>query len=156
MALGFSRTTAIVAARRGTTKGSGVQTNGSGNKGTSIIHEANERNVAPPPERIRELAEACVRFVERAVGVKLDYEADTLSLLDHYLEEGRKAARAKPETAALVTHAAGAYFGEVVRRRHASWWRAEGDDPGLYRIELEAAYLSFSPVQLMADALLLK
>ncbi len=154
MGLGFSRMTAIVAARRGTTKGSGVQTNGSGNKGTSIIHEANERNVAPPPERIRELAEACVRFVERAVGVKLDYEADTLSLLDHYLEEGRKAARAKPETAPLVAHAAGAYFGEVVRRRHASWWRTEGDDPAFYRIELEAAYLSFSPVQLMADALL--
>jgi hypothetical protein len=154
MGLGFSRMTAIVAARRGTTKGSGVQTNGSGNKGTGILHEASERNVAPPPERIRELAEACVRFVERAVGVKLDYEADTLSLLDHYLEEGRKAARAKPETAALVAHAAGAYFGEVVRRRHASWWRTEGDDPAFYRIELEAAYLSFSPVQLMADALL--
>ena len=154
MGLGFSRMTAIVAARRGTTKGSGVQTNGSGKSGTSIIHEASERDVAPPPERIRELAEACVRFVERAVGVKLDYEADTLSLLDHYLEEGRKAARAKPETAALVAHAAGAYFGEVVRRRHASWWRTEGDDPAFYRIELEAAYLSFSPVQLMADALL--
>ncbi len=53
-----------------------------------------------------------------------------------------------------MAHAAGAYFGEVVRRRHASWWRTEGDDPAFYRIELEAAYLSFSPVQLMADALL--
>ena len=154
MGRGFSRATAIVAARRGTTKGAGVQTNGSGKNGTSVLHEASERNVAPPPERIQELAEACVRFVERAVGVKLDYEADTLSLLDHYLEEGRKAARAKPETAALLAHAAGAYFGEVVRRRHASWWRIDGDDPAFYRIELEAAYLSFSPVQLMADALL--
>jgi hypothetical protein len=154
MGLGFSRMTAIVAARRRTTKGSGVQNNGSGKSGTSVIHEASAHNVAPPPEKIRELAEACVRFVERAVKVKLDYEADTLSLLDHYLEEGRKAARAKPETAALVAHAAGAYFGEVVRRRHASWWRVEGDDPAFYRIELEAAYLSFSPVQLMADALL--
>jgi hypothetical protein len=86
--------------------------------------------------------------------VKLDYQAETLSLLDHYLEEGRKAAREKPETAALVAHAAGAYFGEVVRRRHASWWRAEGIDPAMYRLELESAYLSFSPVQLMADALL--
>ena len=110
--------------------------------------------MSPPPERVGELAEACVRFVERAIGVKLDYQAETLSLLDHYLEEGRKAAREKPETAALVAHAAGAYFGEVVRRRHASWWRAEGDDPAFFRIELESAYLSFSPVQLMADALL--
>ena len=119
-----------------------------------MIHASEGSGVAAPPERVRELAEACVRFVERAVGVKLDYEAETLSLLDHYLEEGRKAAREKPETANLVAHAAGAYFGEVVRRRHASWWRTEGDDPAFYRIELESAYLSFSPVQLMADALL--
>jgi hypothetical protein len=106
------------------------------------------------PAKVRELSEACVRFVERALGVKLDYQAETLSLLDHYIEEGREAARKKPETAALVAHAAGAYFGEVVRRRYASWWRAEGDDPGEYRIELEPVYLSFSPVQMMADALL--
>jgi hypothetical protein len=131
-----------------------VQTNGAGKNGTSMIHASQGGEVTPPPERVHELAEACVRFVERAVGVKLDYEAETLSLLDHYLEEGRKAAREKPETANLVAHAAGAYFGEVVRRRHASWWRTEGDDPAFYRIELESAYLSFSPVQLMADALL--
>jgi hypothetical protein len=131
-----------------------VQTNGAGKNGTSTSHGSDGSDVTPPPERVGELAEACVRFVERAVGVKLDYQAETLSLLDHYLEEGRKAAREKPETAALVAHAAGAYFGEVVRRRHGSWWRAEGDDPAFYRIELESVYLSFSPVQLMADALL--
>lgn len=119
-----------------------------------MIHASEGSGVSPPPERVRELAEGCVRFVERTVGVKLDYEAETLSLLDHYLEEGRKAAREKPETATLVAHAAGAYFGEVVRRRYPSWWRTEGDDPAFYRIEFESAYLSFSPVQLMADALL--
>jgi hypothetical protein len=133
-----------------------VQTNGAGKNGTTTSHGSGGGDVTPPPERVGELAEACVRFVERSIGVKLDYQAETLSLLDHYLEEGRKAAREKPETAALVAHAAGAYFGEVVRRRHASWWRAEGDDPAFYRIELESAYLSFSPVQLMADALLRK
>jgi len=131
-----------------------VHINGAGKNGSIANPGAGGPPVTPPPDRVHELAEACVRFVERAVGVKLDYEAETLSLLDHYLEEGRKAAREKPETAALVAHAAGAYFGEVVRRRHASWWRTESDDPAFYRIELEAAYLSFSPVQLMADALL--
>ena len=131
-----------------------MQTNGVGKNGTTTSHGSGGTDVSPPPERVGELAEACVRFVERAIGVKLDYQAETLSLLDHYLEEGRKAAREKPETAALVAHAAGAYFGEVVRRRHASWWRVEGIDPALYRLELESAYLSFSPVQLMADALL--
>ena len=131
-----------------------MQTNGASKNGTTTSHGSGGTDVTPPPERVGELAEACVRFVERAIGVKLDYQAETLSLLDHYLEEGRKAAREKPETAALVAHAAGAYFGEVVRRRHASWWRAEGIDPAMYRLELESAYLSFSPVQLMADALL--
>ena len=131
-----------------------MQTNGGGKNGTTTSHGSGGIDVSPPPERVGELAEACVRFVERAIGVKLDYQAETLSLLDHYLEEGRKAAREKPETAALVAHAAGAYFGEVVRRRHASWWRVEGIDPAMYRLELESAYLSFSPVQLMADALL--
>ena len=121
-----------------------MQTNGVGKNGTTTSHGSGGTDVSPPPERVG----------ERAIGVKLDYQAETLSLLDHYLEEGRKAAREKPETAALVAHAAGAYFGEVVRRRHASWWRVEGIDPALYRLELESAYLSFSPVQLMADALL--
>ena len=63
---------------------------------------------APPPEAVAELAAACVRFVATKYKVPLDFEPETLSLLDHYLEEGRKAAREKPETAALVAHAAGA------------------------------------------------
>jgi hypothetical protein len=108
---------------------------------------------------VRELAEACVRFVERAIGVRLDYEPETLSILDHYVEQSRKAAAERPEAAAptvtaLVAHTAGAYLGEVVRRRYPSWWRIEGDDPADWRIELEPVYLSFSPVQLVADALL--
>ena len=51
------------------------------------------------PERVRELAEACVRFVERALGVKLDYDArDALASLDHYLDDGAaRSAAAKPE-----------------------------------------------------------
>lgn len=141
---------------------SGKGANGSGN-GTGSIEANGGRGVdpalgpaldpAPAPARVRELAEGCVVFVERALGVKLDYEAETLSVLDHYLEEGRKAAREKPETAILLAHTVGAYFGEVVRRRYPSWWRAEGDDPSFYRIEFEPVYLSFSPVQLIADAI---
>jgi hypothetical protein len=103
---------------------------------------------------VRELAEACVRFVKGAVGVELDYAPETLPLLDHYLAEARTAVAGRPEAAPLVAHAAGAYFGEVVRRRHPSWWRIDGDDPGVWRIEFAEVFLSFSPVQLIADALL--
>jgi hypothetical protein len=130
--------------------------NGAGKNGNGAGGRAREAGGAldsAAPDRVRDLAEGCVRFVEQALGVKLDYEPETLSLLDHYVEQARAAAAAQPTAAALVAHLAGAYFGEVVRRRHPSWWRAEGDDPSAWRIELESVYLSFSPVQLVADAL---
>ena len=130
-----------------------MEANGAGHNGSGSAIVAADRRHEPPPDRVRDLAEACVRFVERSVGVKLDYEPETLSVLDHYLAGARAAAAEKPAAGALVAHAAGAYFGEVVRRRYPSWWRLDGDDPSGWRLELEPVYLSFSPVQLAADAL---
>jgi hypothetical protein len=108
-------------------------------------------DTAPPA--IRDLAQACVRFVERSVGVKLDYEPETLPLLDYYLEQARASAGEQSETLAVVVQAAGAYFGEVVRRRYASWWHVEGEDPARWQIQFERVYLAIHPMQLMADAL---
>ena len=133
-----------------------MEANGAGQNGSGGGGDRPDRRAEPPPERVRELAEACVRFVERAVGVKLDYTPETLPIVDHYLLQARESlskATSKPEAGALVAHAAGAYFGEVVRRQHPSWWRVAGDDPGAWRIELEPVYLAFSPVELVADAL---
>lgn len=134
-----------------------MEANGAGHNGSrngaSPGEPGQEAGQEPAPERVRDLAEACVRFVEKAVGVKLDYEPETLPVLDHYLANARTAAGERPTTGALVAHAAGAYFGEVVRRRYPSWWRVEGDDPGAWRIELAPVYLSFSPVEMMADAI---
>jgi hypothetical protein len=130
-----------------------VEANGAGHNGSGTALASEVRSVEAAPDRVRDLAEACVRFIERAVGVKLDYEPETLPILDHYLAGARADAGERPAAGALVAHAAGAYFGEVVRRRYPSWWRLDGDDPGAWRIELEPVYLSFSPVQLMADAL---
>src|SRR4051794_39609684 len=103
-----------------------------------------ERAIPAAPEPVRELAEACVRFVERALGMKLDYEPETLSLLDHYLEESRLAVRERPETRAVLVQTIGAYFGEVVRRRHASWWSASGaagDGAPFDELQFEDVYL---------------
>ncbi len=119
------------------------------------------RQVPPAPSVVAELADACIRYVERSLGVKMDFSAETLPLLDHYLadaettlvaqnEEDPKAAHA---TLTLLVHTAGAYLGEVVRRRYPSWWRAEGDDPMAYRIELENVYLAFSPMLFIYEAL---
>jgi hypothetical protein len=131
-----------------------MESNGAGHNGSGAPRRADEeRAEEPPPAQVRDLAEACVRFVQRALGVQLDYEPETLPLLDHYVEQGRQAAAARPEAAAVVAHAAGAYLGEVVRRRYPSWWRAEGEDPALWRIELGPVFLSFSPVAMITDAL---
>ena len=129
-----------------------------GHNGAGDVKETVKESVdspPEPPERIRELAEGCVRFVERAVGVKLDYEPETLPLLDHWIASARAEAGERQAAVDVVAHTAGAYLGEVVRRRHASWWRMDDDDPGSWRIELATAYLSFSPVALIADALTL-
>jgi hypothetical protein len=86
--------------------------------------------------------------------VRLDYEPETLSVLDHYVEEGRKAGRDRPETLPLLAQTVGAYLGEVVRRRHASWWRT--DDPGnpnAWRLELETVYLVLRPIELVTRSL---
>jgi hypothetical protein len=143
-----------------------VTTTGEQN-GSGRLAAFGDRALEPPPERVRELAMACVGFVARATGVTLDFEPETLSVLDHYVEQARSGAQVtgpvpqnteKPqerrEILALVARVAGAYFGEVVRRRHKSWWRAASDDPAEWRIEFEDLYLSLSPVQLVADALL--
>lgn len=111
------------------------------------------RSVDPPPPAVRELAEACVRFVKAATGVELDYEPETLSVLDHYVAEARRSAVKTREAGVVAAHAAGAYFGEVVRRRYASWWRVEDDDPTEWSIELGSVYLSLRPVSMMADAI---
>jgi len=106
-----------------------------------------------PPQAVLELAAACVRFVAAAVTVEPDFSRETLPLVDHYLAEARTSVRQRPETLALVTNALGAYFGEVVRRIHPSWWRLDGDDPLEWRVELRDVFLSFAPMQLVAAAL---
>ena len=119
------------------------------------------REVPPAPQIIAELAGSCVRYVERALGVKMDFSAETLPLLDHYLADAETAlvvqnendAKAAHATLTLLVHTAGAYLGEVVRRRYPSWWRAEGDDPMAYRIELENVYLAFSTMLFVYEAL---
>lgn len=121
--------------------------------GKGTITALGRGEIPRPPDRVDELARACVEFVRRATQVTLDYTLETLPVLDHYMSSARAAAHDRPEALPLLAHSIGAYFGEVVRRRHASWWKTEGDDPAYWKIELENVYLAFYPVQLAADAL---
>lgn len=127
----------------------GRKTNGLGDDLALALREP-----AAPPDAVAELADACVRFVERKLGVRLDYSLETLPVLDHYLLEARAEVRDRPELAPLLVHAAGAYFGEVVRRRVASWWHMPSSDPASWQIQAEPVYLWFEPVGMAYDALL--
>lgn len=142
--------------------------NGAGHAATSEAPTPAESALlgAEPPPAIQDLADACVRFVERAVGVRLDYTLETLPLLDHYLAAARETLTEKKKAAegqagedatptlSIVAQAAGAYFGEVVRRRHASWWRLDAD-PAEHRLEFHHLHLVVLPVTLMLDVLTL-
>ncbi len=96
------------------------------------------------PQVVVDLAESCVRFVAAAQDTPLDYTQDTLPLLDHYL---REAIEAEDEVLGLVIPAAGAYFGEVVRRHLGQGaWHAGGDDYADWRLTLHPGPLSFNPI----------
>jgi len=109
--------------------------------------------VPAPPVAVAELAAGCVRFVEAALGVRLDFEPETLPVLDHYVATRREELVAKPEMMPLVARAAGAYFGEVVRRRVSSFWRMSSHDPGEWDLCLEPVYLAFNPLAVAYDAI---
>jgi len=102
----------------------------------------------PVPSRVREYAEQAVAYVRRALGVTLEYDSDTLPLLDHYL-------RTVPEdqlaTVQLVVATSGAYFGEVVRRRLGGRWEVTGEEAD-WRVVLPTG-LNFSPVGFVASAI---
>lgn len=78
----------------------------------------------PVPPRVREYADQVVTYVRNALGVTLEYDSDTLPVLDHYLrtvDHGTQVA-----TLQLVITTSGAYFGEVVRRRLGGRWELGG------------------------------
>lgn len=101
------------------------------------------------PGRVREYAEQAVAYVRRALNAPLEYDSDTLPLLDHYLRS--HAAESRPEALELVIATAGAYFGEVVRRRLGGRWEANGQEAE-WRLVLPTG-ISFSPAGFVAAAI---
>lgn len=100
------------------------------------------------PAQVREYADQAVAYVRRALGVALEYDSDTLPLLDHYLRTvpGEQAA-----TVQLVIATSGAYFGEVVRRRLGGRWEMSGEESD-WRVVLPTG-LNFSPLGFVASAI---
>jgi hypothetical protein len=105
--------------------------------------------VSEPLPIVTEYSEQAVAYVRRALGIGLEYDSDTLPLLDHYL-------RGVPTTASaaldLVIATAGAYFGEVIRRRLGGRWELGDEGPAKWRLVLTTG-LTFSPPGLVASAI---
>ena len=102
------------------------------------------------PARVREYADQVVEYVQRALGVALEYDSNTLPLLDHYL---RTVPDGQPATLKLVIATSGAYFGEVVRRRLGGRWEIPpGVEETDWRVVLPTG-LNFAPAGFVAAAI---
>jgi hypothetical protein len=109
---------------------------------------------APPPVAVAELAAACVRFVATKYKVPLDFEQETLSLVDQYVRDARAELVAKPESLDLLSASIGAYLGETLRRAFGATWFCEGDYDG-WRLDFTFVYLTFNPIGMAREALML-
>jgi hypothetical protein len=107
----------------------------------------------PAPEPIADLVRACLDYVKRSLGTDLDFTPETLPLLDHYLSEVREELSAKPELAQLTAHAAGAYFGEVLRRQMQGFWRLPSGNLHDFQVCSSVAFVSINPFGVAYDAL---
>jgi hypothetical protein len=102
----------------------------------------------PVPPRVREYADQAVAYVQRALGIKLEYDSDTLPVLDHYL---RTVPDDQPAALELVVATSGAYFGEVVRKLLGGRWEL-GTKTSEWRVVLPTG-IHFSPTGVVAAAI---
>jgi len=111
------------------------------------------RNVSNPPDPIPELAQACLEYVRRALAFELDFSPETLPVLDHYVATVRASLSERPELTPLVTRAAGAYFGEVVRAVIPGFWRLPSQNIHDWQLCCRQIYLWVNPIGVAYDAL---
>lgn len=106
-----------------------------------------------PPDEIAELVGMCVEAVARAAGVGLDFTADTLPILDHYVSLATASARERPELLPLLSHSVGAYFGELLRRELSGFWRIPSANVHDWALCARHVFLWINPFGVAFDAL---
>lgn len=106
--------------------------------------------VVAAPQAIADLSDSCIRYVQRALGIELDYTQDTLPVLDHYI---RTLPKEPGPIVDLVAPTCGAYFGEVIRRTLGGIrWHVDGTEHANYRLEFERCFLHFNPMGMALEA----
>jgi hypothetical protein len=108
---------------------------------------------ANAPSPIGEYAQTCARYVQTAVGVPLDFDPQTLPLLDHYLRTARPGTSQRPETLPLLASVAGAYFGETLRRVFPCRWNLSDKDPTEWVVEFDDLPIRVFPIAIAREAL---
>jgi hypothetical protein len=107
----------------------------------------------PVPLRVREYADQAVAYVQRALGIKLEYDSNTLPVLDHYL---RTVPGDQPAALQLVVATSAAYFGETVRQLLGGRWElgseATPTQNAAWRVVLPTG-IHFSPAGFVAAAI---
>ncbi len=115
--------------------------------------ELGESEIAPPPTAVAELFASFLRFAASKYKVPLDFEEDTLPIVDQYVRDARAEITVRPETLVLVAASVGAYLGEVVRRRYGGYWRIAGNEHETWRVLLSRVHVSFNPIGMALEAL---
>jgi hypothetical protein len=105
------------------------------------------------PDVIHDLALSCRNYVMASLGVELDFTRETLPLLDHYLSTVRTDVAERDELRRLIVHAAGAYFGEVVRRTIGGFWRMPSPNVHDWAVCARPVFLWINPMAAAYDAL---
>ncbi|MCH2110306.1 MAG: hypothetical protein MK135_13360 [Polyangiaceae bacterium] len=105
------------------------------------------------PQPIVELAQSLADFVEKAVGIRPDFDPDTLPLVDHYAREVREQLKERPELLDLAAQALGAYFGEVFRRSANGFWKVPSSNYNDWLICGTHAYVALNPIGVGYDAI---
>jgi len=101
------------------------------------------------PEVVERLADRAVDAVQEALQLPLGWDSETLPLLDYWLQSVSADDEEEFDRAAC---AAGAYFGEVVRRRLGGVWDLADATPDAWRVVLTTT-ISLHPVGMAAAAI---
>lgn len=105
-----------------------------------------------PTDSIQDLAHSCVDFVQRSLGLPLDYTQDTLPILDHYLRTARAEATRSAMLAPLAA-ASGAYFGQLVIRQFPGASCHSDVDLQRWRVQFSTVFLHFNPIGIAQEVL---
>lgn len=107
----------------------------------------------PPPDRVADGARSCILYVEKSIGVTLDYTTETLPILDHYLRTAGAPGANQPDTTLLLATVAGCYLGEVLRSRHPLQWDLGQQDPLRWSLTSHDASITLFPVAIARIAI---